>query len=180
MKVGVLGSGDVAKVLASGFLKHGHDVTMGTRTPSKLADWAKQNPKGRVASFADAAKSAELVVLAVKGTAAVEALRSAGAGTLAGKPVIDATNPIAEAPPTNGVLKFFTNLDESLMERLQREFPDAHFVKAFNSVGNACMVNPQFKDGKPTMFICGNDDTAKKTVTGLLAQFGWETVDMGK
>src|SRR5438093_269191 len=98
MKVGVLGSGDVAKVLASGFLKHGHEVTMGTRTPAKLADWAKQNPKGRVASFADAAKSAELVVLAVKGSVAADALRAAGAANLAGKPVIDATNPIADDP----------------------------------------------------------------------------------
>lgn len=179
MKVGVLGSGDVAKMLASGFLKHGHDVTMGTRTPDKLADWAKQNPKGRVASFTDTAKFAELVVLAVKGTAAADALRAAGAANLARKPVMDATNPIADAPPTNGVLKFFTNLDESLMERLQREFPGAHFVKAFNSVGNACMVNPQFKGGQPTMFICGNDESAKKTVRGILDQFGWETADMG-
>ncbi len=180
MKVGVLGSGDVAKVLASGFLEHGHDVTMGTRSPGKLAAWATQNPTGRVASFADAAKFAELVVLAVKGAAAADALRAAGALSLAGKPVIDATNPLSDAPPTNGVLKFFTNLDESLMERLQREFDSAHFVKAFNSVGNACMVNPQFKGGKPTMFICGNNEAAKKTVSGVLDQFGWEMADMGK
>ncbi len=180
MKVGILGSGDVAKVLGGGFLKHGHNVMMGTRSKGKLADWEKQNPKGRVGSFAEAAKSADLVVLAVKGTAALEALRAAGADHLAGKPVIDATNPIADAPPTNGVLKFFTNLDESLMERLQREFTKARFVKGFNSVGNPCMVNPQFKGGRPTMFICGNDDAAKKTVTGILEQFGWETADMGK
>jgi predicted dinucleotide-binding enzyme len=180
MKVGVLGSGDVAKVLASGFLKHGHDVMVGTRTLSKLADWAKQNPKGSVGSFADAAKFARLVVLAVKGTVALDALRVAGAANLAGKPVIDATNPIADAPPVNGVLKFFTNLDESLMERLQREFGAARFVKAFNSVGNALMVNPQLKGGKPTMFICGNDDAAKQTVRGIVDQFGWETADMGK
>ncbi len=180
MKVGVLGSGDVAKVLAGGFLKHGHDVMIGTRAPAKLTDWAKEYPKGRIGSFADAAKFGELVVLAVKGTAAQDALRAANATNLAGKPVIDATNPIADAPPTNGVLKFFTNLDESLMERLQREFGTVRFVKAFNSVGNACMVNPQFKSGKPTMFICGNDDPAKKTVSGILDQFGWETADMGK
>jgi predicted dinucleotide-binding enzyme len=179
MKVGVLGSGDVAKVLAGGFLKHGHQVMLGTRTASKLADWAKQNPKGSVGSFADAARFADLVVLAVKGDVALEALRAAGAANLAGKPVIDTTNPIADAPPVHGVLKFFTNLDESLMERLQREFADAHFVKAFNSVGNRLMINPQFKGGKPTMFICGNDDAAKRTVRGILDQFGWETADMG-
>jgi 8-hydroxy-5-deazaflavin:NADPH oxidoreductase len=180
MKVGVLGSGDVAKTLGSGFLKHGHDVTLGTRAPGKLADWAKQNPKSRIGGFADAAKFGELVVLAVKGTAALDALRSAKATNLAGKPVIDATNPISNAPPVNGVLKFFTNFDESLMERLQREFADVRFVKAFNSVGNACMVNPQFSGGRPTMFICGNDEAAKSKVSGVLAQFGWETADMGK
>ena len=180
MKIGILGSGVVAQALAGGFIKHGHDITLGTRTPAKLAEWAAKNPKGRVASFADAAKFGELVVLAVKGTVAADALRLADAANLAGKPIIDATNPIADAPPENGVLTFYTNLDESQMELLQREFSSARFVKAFNSVGNACMVDPQFKGGKPTMFICGNDDAAKKTVAGILDQFGWETADMGK
>ena len=180
MKVGVFGSGDVAKVLGAGFLKHGHEVVMGTRTTAKLAEWQKQNPKGKVGSFADAAKFGELVVLAVKGNAAAEVLLAAGTKNLDGKPIIDATNPIADAPPTNGVLKFFTHLDESLMERLQQEFPTAHFVKAFNSVGSVLMVNPQFKAGKPTMFICGNDESAKRIVNGVLEQFGWETTDMGK
>src|SRR5437879_4778356 len=179
MKIGVLGSGDVAKALAGGFLKHGHEVTVGTRSPAKLAEWVAKNPKAGVASFADAAKFGELVVLAVKGAVAADALRAAGAGNLAGKIVIDATNPIADMPPVNGVLRFFTNLDESLMERLQREFAEARFVKAFNSIGNAWMVNPQFAGGKPTMFICGNDAAAKTTVTGILDQFGWETADMG-
>jgi hypothetical protein len=180
MKIGVIGSGDVGKVLGSGLLKHGHDVMMGTREPAKLSDWAKQNPKGKFGSVSDAAKFGELVVLAVKGTVAAEALRAAGVANLAGKAVIDVTNPIADAPPTNGVLKFFTSLDESLMERLQREFGAVRFVKAFNSVGNACFVNPQFKGGKPTMFICGNDEEAKKTVSSILDQFGWEAADMGK
>src|SRR5215510_10401909 len=180
MKVGVIGSGDVAKSLASGFLKHGHNVVIGTRDSAKLKDWAAQNSGVRVGSFRDAAQFGQLIVLAVKGSAAMEALRQAGISTLAGKPIIDTTNPIAEAPPQNGVLKFFTNLDESLMERLQREFPDARFVKAFNSVGNPLMVNPQFKEGKPTMFICGNVEAAKQTVRRILDQFGWETADMGK
>ena len=179
MKIGIIGSGDVAKTLGGGFLKHGHDVVMGTRESAKLADWAKQNPKGRVAGFADAAHFGEVVVLAVKGTVTLEALRAADAANLAGKVLIDATNPIADAPPVNGVLKFFTTLHESAMERLQREFPGVRFVKAFNSVGANCMVNPQFAGGKPTMFICGNDEAAKKTVTAILDQFGWETADMG-
>jgi 8-hydroxy-5-deazaflavin:NADPH oxidoreductase len=93
--------------------------------------------------------------------------------------VIDTTNPIAETPPANGVLSFFTDLDESLMERLQREVPDARFVKAFNSVGNARMVDPDFPGGRPTMFICGNDEAAKGTVTEVLDGFGWDVADMG-
>jgi len=179
VRVGILGSGAVAKALAAGFLKHGHDVMMGTRDPSKLADWGRANARARIGSFTDAAKSSELAVLAVKGAAAAEALRAAGAANLAGKPVIDATNPIADAPPVNGVLRFFTSLDDSLMERLQREFPDLRLVKAFNSVGNARMVNPAYAGGRPTMFICGNDPGAKATVTKVLDQFGWDTEDMG-
>jgi predicted dinucleotide-binding enzyme len=180
MKIGVLGSGDVAKTLAGGFIKHGHQVVLGTRDTSKLKDFLAQHPGGQAGSFAEAAKFGEVVVLAVKGSVALDALNAAGAANLAKKPVIDATNPIADAPPANGVLKFFTDLDQSLMERLQAAFPEAHFVKAFNSVGNAMMVNPQFKGGKPTMFICGNDDKAKATVRGIIDQFGWETADMGK
>jgi predicted dinucleotide-binding enzyme len=180
MKVGVLGSGDVAKTLAGGFLKHGHEVMIGTRTPAKLAEWAEKSSKLRVGSFSDTAAFAELIVLAVNGKVGAEALRIAGADNLAGKTVIDATNPIADAPPVNGVMKFFTNLDESQMERLQREFTGANFVKAFNSVGKDSMVNPQFKGGKPTMFICGDSEPAKNAVAGILDQFGWEVADMGK
>jgi hypothetical protein len=179
MKIGVLGSGVVAQVLAAGFLKHGHAVMVGTRDTAKLADWKAKNPGAQVGSFSDTAAFGEVVVLAVKGTVAADALRAAGAAHLAGKPVLDATNPIAEAPPEGGVLRFFTSLDESLMERLQREFPAAHFVKAFNSVGNARMVNPQYAGGKPTMFICGNDAAAKSVVAGLTEQLGWEVADMG-
>ncbi len=180
MNIGLLGSGAVAKTLAAGFLRHGHKVKMGTREPAKLAEWAAQNRGVSVGSFADAAAFGEMIVLAVKGTAAGTVLNSAGAKNLAGKPIIDATNPIADLPPVNGVLRFFTTLEDSLMERLQREFPAARFVKAFNSVGNALMVNPKLAGGKPTMFICGDDEGAKKAVTGILDQFGWETADMGK
>jgi 8-hydroxy-5-deazaflavin:NADPH oxidoreductase len=181
MNIGILGSGDVGKALAAGFLKHGHQAMIGTRDAdsAKLADWVAQNPAGRVGNFAEAGRFGELLVLAVKGTVALDALRLAGAVNFAGKPVIDATNPIADAPPVNGVLRFFTTLDQSLMEQLQSAFPDAYFVKAFNSVGNSLMVNPELPGGKPTMFICGNDDAAKQTVRGILDQFGWETADMG-
>jgi predicted dinucleotide-binding enzyme len=179
MKIGILGSGDVAKALGGGFLKYGHEVMLGTRTTAKLSDWALKNPGARTGSFSDAASFGEMGVLAVKGTAASDVLQAAGQANLAGKTVMDVTNPIADAPPVNGVIKFFTTLDEALMERLQKEFPDVRFVKAFNSVGNAFMVDPQFKGGKPTMFICGNDDVAKRTVAGIVDQFGWEVSDMG-
>lgn len=179
MKVGILGSGVVATALGEGFLRHGHEVMLGTRSAAKLSDWAAKNPGAQIGSFSDAAAFGELLVLAVKGFVAADALNAAGRENLAGKPVIDATNPIADAPPSNGVLKFFTDLDESLMERLQEEFGDVRFVKAFNSVGSGSMVDPQFKGGKPTMFICGNDEAAKETVRGILDQFGWEIADMG-
>ena len=180
MNVGIIGAGAVGKALAIGFLAKGNHVIVGTRDTAKLLPWVGQNPKAILGSFADAAKFGEVVVLAVKGTAATEALRAAAPTDLAGKPIIDATNPITDAPPVNGVLKYFTDLDESLMERLQRQFPKAHFVKAFNSVGSASMVNPQFAGGPPTMFICGNDEGAKKTVAGLVEGFGWQVADMGK
>jgi predicted dinucleotide-binding enzyme len=179
MKIGVIGSGDVAQTLAGGFIKHGHEVKVGSRTPDKLAEWAAKNPSATLGSFADAAEFGELLVLAVGGKVAADALRLAGAANLAGKTVIDVTNPIGDGPPVNGVLPFFTDFKESLMEKLQHEFPEARFVKAFNSVGAADMVDPQFGGVKPTMFIAGNDEAARKAVTAILDQFGWETADMG-
>ncbi len=179
MKIGVLGSGIVAQTLAGGFLKHGYEVMVGTRDTAKLAEWNDKNPKARLGSFSDAAAFGEALVLAVKGTAAADALRAAGSSNLAGKLVMDAANPLADAPPENGVLRFFTKMNESLMEELQTEFPAAHLVKAFNSVGVARMVNPEYKAGRPTMFICGNDAGAKATAGRILDDFGWETADMG-
>lgn len=180
MKIGVLGSGVVAQTLAAGFLKHGYEVMAGTRDQTKLMEWATAHPRAFLGSFTDAGAFGEVIVLTVKGTAAAEALRAAGSARLAGKVIIDTCNPIADGPPVDGVLPFFTGPAESLMEQLQAEFPTARFVKAFNSVGSPQMVNPQYAAGKPTMFICGNDDTAKKSVTAILDKFGWETADMGK
>ncbi len=179
MKVGVIGSGVVGQTLAAGFVKHGHEVAIGTRDPAKLGEWAAKNPGAQVMSMAESAAFGEVVVLAVAGAAALEALEQAGAAGLDGKPVIDATNPIGGGPPVNGVLSFFTTLTDSLMERLQKAYPHVHFVKAFNSVGNAQMVNPQFAGGRPTMFICGDDVAAKKTVAAICDQFGWDVEDMG-
>jgi predicted dinucleotide-binding enzyme len=179
MKIGVIGSGVVGETLAGGFLKHGHEVMRGSREPAKLAAWrAAAGARAQAGSFADTARFGEAVVLAVKGTGAVEALDACGSAQ-DGKTVNDATNPHAEAPPVNGVLRFFTGPNESLLERLQGRAPRAHLVKAFSSVGSALMVNPALRGGKPTMFICGNDEGAKKQVAGLLDQLGWETEDCG-
>jgi 8-hydroxy-5-deazaflavin:NADPH oxidoreductase len=178
-KIGVIGSGQVGKVLAAGFKKHGHDVMIGSREPDKLNEWSASAGIA-TGDFAKTAAFADIVVLAVKGGIAAEALGLAGAANLRGKIIIDATNPIAEAPPQDGVLRFFTDLSESLMEKLQSAHPDAHFVKAFSCVGNALMVNPQLPGGRPTMFIAGNNDAARATVTRILDTFGWDAEDMGK
>lgn len=181
MKIGIIGSGIVGQVLGKGFLIEGHEVMLGTRNTSKeeVVKWKKENSKGQVGTFEDTAKFGELLVLATAGTAIEDAIRLAGVKNFNNKTVIDATNPIAPAPPENGVLKFFTTLDESLMERIQKIIPGAKLVKAFNSAGNAFMYKPKFPGGTPTMFICGNDAAAKKTVTGILTAFDWETEDMG-
>ncbi|MCB0764779.1 MAG: NAD(P)-binding domain-containing protein [Flavobacteriales bacterium] len=178
-KIGILGSGMVGQVLANGFIKHGHEVMIGTRHPEKLSEWQERNSEGSTGSHKAVAAWADIVVLATKGTAAEMVIRLCDSSDLNGKVVIDATNPIADAPPENGVLKYFTSLENSLMEQLQRTQPGARFVKAFNSVGNAFMVDPHFAEGRPTMFICGNDAAAKAEVTELLADFGWDAEDMG-
>ena len=179
MKVGVIGSGVVGQTLAAGFLKHGHEIEIGTREPAKLKEWSTKHPGAKVKTFAEAAAFGEALVLAVAGQVALEVLKLVGPKALQGKTVIDACNPIGGGPPVNGVLSYFTTLTDSLMERLQKAHPSAHFVKAFNSVGNAQMVNPHFVGGRPTMFICGNDANAKRVVTQFLDQFGWDTEDMG-
>lgn len=180
MKVAVIGSGVVGEVLADGFLKHGYEVMRASREVSKLKEWkTKAGAHALIGTFAEAAAYGELVVLAVKGAAAESAVQLCGPAVLKGKTVIDATNPIADKPPVNGVLQYFSDINSSLMEKLQRIAPEANFVKAFSSVGNAFMVNPQFAAGKPSMFICGNSDKAKGVVREVLTQFGWETEDMG-
>jgi predicted dinucleotide-binding enzyme len=179
MKVGVLGSGVVGQVLADGLLRHGHEVMRGSRDPSKLAAWkAHHGAHAHTGTFAEAARFGYMAILAVKG-AAVEAVAACGA-ELDGKAVLDATNPIADAPPQEGVLRFFTGPNDSLMERLQARAPAVRFVKAFSCVGNALMVNPDLPGGPPTMFICGDDEPAKHQATELLRQFGWGVEDLGR
>jgi hypothetical protein len=181
-KVGIIGSGNVAKALAGGFMDHGYEVMMGTRDESKLSSWTSASgKKPHLGTMSEAAQFAEIVVLAVKGFVAIEAIHLAGKENLTGKVVIDTTNPIDEStPPSNGILHLFTGPNESLMERIQEAVPGAHVVKAFSCVGNAFMVNPSFEQGRPTMFICGNEESAKTSVSNILDQFGWNVEDIGK
>jgi 8-hydroxy-5-deazaflavin:NADPH oxidoreductase len=180
MKIGILGSGDVGKTLAKGFLKYDYQVMIGSDHLEKLEQFKNENPNLEIATFEQSAQWADLVVLCVKGTAAEKVVEKVK-NHLSGKIVVDTTNPIADAPPQNGVLKFFTSLEESLMERLQKIAPNAQLVKALNSIGSGLMINPAFAGGtKPTMFICGNNEDAKKKVSDIVQMLGFEIEDMGK
>lgn len=180
-RVGVLGSGVVGRQLAAGFAGRGHDVMIGTRDPGKpeLVEWLSGDGAGISAGdFAQTAAHGELLVLAVLGDAAQEAIAEAGPENFSGKVVIDAMNPLDFSggfPPKLSICG-----EDSLGERVQRALPDARVVKAFNTIGNQYFVAPHFRDGRPTMLIAGDDDDAKRTVADVLADFGWpEPVDIG-
>ncbi|MGC9947508.1 MAG: NAD(P)-binding domain-containing protein [Bryobacteraceae bacterium] len=181
MKIGVLGSGIVGQVLGAGFIKHGHQAMLGTRDPGKpeVEAWVHATPGAKAGTFAEAARFGEMVVLAGLGRAVGSILELAGPANFDGKTVIDATNPIADGPPVNGVLQYTTGPNESLGEWIQAKLPAAHVVKAFNSVGNALMINPHFEQGVPTMFLCGDNAEAKAQVSAIAEQFGWEPYDCG-
>ena len=180
VKIGILGSGDVGKTLAKGFLKYDYQVMIGSDHVEKLEEFKKENSKVETGTFEQSAQWADLVVLCVKGTVAEKIVEKTKTN-LFGKVVVDTTNPIADAPPENGVLKFFTSFEESLMERLQKIAPDAQFVKALNSIGSGLMINPDFGGGiRPTMFMCGNNEDSKKKVSEILQKFGFEVEDVGK
>lgn len=180
MKVGILGSGDVARALGTGFVALGHEVRMGSRAADnpKTVTWAKATKgKGSAGTFADAAGFGEVVVLATFGMATGNAIRLAGVSHFDGKVVIDATNPLAfsDRGPSLAI-----SGSTSAGEENQKALPKSHVVKAFNIVNNAHMFRPSFPDGPPDMIICGNDAAAKKKVEGLLNDFGWPSVlDIG-
>ena len=144
-----------------------------------MADWVGDTPGAQAGTFDQAARFGETLVLAALGRAVDEIINQAGPANFEGKTIIDATNPLADEPPVNGVLKYTTGPNESLAERIQTKLPAARVVKAFNSVGNALMINPQFSQGMPTMFYCGNDERAKAQVAEIIRQFGWEPYDCG-
>jgi len=181
MKIGVLGSGVVGQVLGAGFLKHGHEAMLGTRDPKKkdVAAWLRETPGSSAGTFEEAAHFGEMLVLAVAGRAVADVIDLAGPANFEGKTLVDATNPLADEPPVNGVLKYTTGPNESLGEWIQVRIPAAHVVKAFNSVGNALMINPHFEQGVPTMFLCGDSAGAKAQVSAIVKQFGWEPYDCG-
>lgn len=180
-RVGVLGSGEVGRCLAAGFSGRGHEVMLGSREPGKpeLVEWLSGDGAGvQAGTFAEVAKYGELLVLALLGNAAEEVIADAGVENFNGKVVIDAMNPLdfsAGFPPKLAIVG-----DDSLGERIQRALPDAKVVKAFNTIGNPYFVDPGFSDGAPTMLIAGNDESAKRTVADVLADFGWsDIVDIG-
>lgn len=180
MKVGVLGTGDVGKVLGSAMIHLGHEVKMGSREASnaKSAEWKEKNgERASTGTFADAAKFGEIIFLCTLWSGTENVLQMAGPENLSGKVVIDATNPLVFEP--NQPPRLALGHTDSGGEQVQRWIPKAKVVKAFNIVGNAHMFHPSFEGGPPTMFICGNDPDAKKQLTDLLTQFGWETIDIG-
>jgi predicted dinucleotide-binding enzyme len=179
MKVAIFGTGDVGRALGRAFVTLGHDVKMGAREANnqKAVSWAKESgPKASAGTFADAAEFGELAVLATLGSANKDVLKAAGPERLAGKIVIDTTNPLDTSKGMPPGLSISGN--DSGGEEVQRTVPKSEVVKAFNIVGNAHMFRPDFPGGPPDMFFCGNEG-AKKRVGALLTDFGWNPVDIG-
>lgn len=182
MKIGVLGTGMVGETIATKLVRLGHTVRMGSRTAgnSKAAAWlASAGSNGSAGTFADAASFGEVLFVCTKGDGTIDALRAAGAPSLAGKVVIDISNPLDFSkgmPPS----LFISNTD-SLGETIQRTFPEARVVKTLNTVNCRVMVEPSLIPGDHDMFLCGNDAEAKATVRTILSDwFGWKhVIDLG-
>ncbi len=180
MKIGILGSGDVGRALGHGFVELGHEVRIGTRHPNqdKLQVWLKEHPrKTSVGAFSEVAAFGDLVIIATGWAGTENAIKLADPNNFSGKTVIDVTNPLdfsGGMPP-----KLAVGHTDSGGEQVQRWLRGAKVVKAFNTIGNAHMFRPQFTEGKPDMFICGNDGGAKKEATQLLTDFGWPVIDVG-
>lgn len=178
MKIGIIGSGSVARVLGSAYLKKGHQVMLGTRDANKLADWLETAGEGAaVGSFADAARFGDVVFLSVRADALQSAIDLAGAESFSGKTLIDLSNPMDFS---NGIPPSFTaTVGNSLGEQVQRALPEANVVKAFNSIGSAVMTDPFFDGEIATHLIAGDNDTAKAQASELIREFGWEVEDLG-
>ncbi len=180
MKIGIIGTGDVGKALGKGFAGLRYDVMMGSRDPKseKVQTWVKETgAHASAGTFAETAAFGEILTLATLWSGTENALSLAGANNIAGKVIIDCTNPLVFTP--NAPPSLALGHTDSGGEQIQRWAPQSHVVKAFNIVGAAHMVNPSFAGGPPDMFICGNDAGAKKTVTDILTSFKWNTTDIG-
>lgn len=177
--IGILGTGDVGRTLGAGLCALGHEVKIGSREPGsdKLREWRGQaGPLASTGTFADAASFGEIVILATLWAGTENALRLAGPGSLAGKPLVDTTNPLDFS---TGAPRLSLGHTDSAGEQVQRWVPRARVVKAFNTVGSPHMVKPLFPGGPPDMFLCGNDEDAKRTVAALCGELGWPTIDLG-
>lgn len=182
MKIGVLGTGDVGRALAAGLARRGHLVMIGSRDPSgeKVRQWLAETGHGTLAgTFQQSAEFGDIVILCVNWAHIEDVIRLAGAASFAGKLVVDTNNPLKfDADGQAPVLAVAHT--GSAGECIQRWLPDAHVVKAFNIVGHTHMVEPDFADGKPDMFICGNDADAKEIAIGIIESLGWpEPIDLG-
>lgn len=174
MKVGIIGSGSVAQTLAQGFLARGHDVLVGARDPKAKRDL--KLGKARLGTFSEAARHGEVLVLAVHGANVAEAVKLAGPEAMAGKLVLDTSNPLDFGP--RGAHKP-ASIPDSCLQVAQRAAPKAHFVKAWNCTPGAQMVDPRFKEGRGDQVICGDDAAAKEQAKRILAEFGWNAIEAG-
>jgi 8-hydroxy-5-deazaflavin:NADPH oxidoreductase len=181
MNIGILGSGEVGQKLGGGFIELGHHIKIGTRDPNqeKIKEWIKKSGDSASAgTFSQAASYGQLIVVATSWNGTLEAIRMCDPKDLVDKTVIDVTNPLDFS--AEGLPKLAVGYTDSAGEIIQRLLPEANVVKAFNTVGNPHMVHPEFPNGPPTMFICGNNDNAKKTVINeFLTKLGWESIDIG-
>jgi hypothetical protein len=192
VNIAVLGTGMVGRAHAARLAELGHTVTVGTRDPQATlartdadqmgnppyAEWAAGHPEIQLATFADAAAGAEVVVNATNGASSLDVLTLAGADNLAGKVLLDVANPLdfsAGLPPT-----LFVKDTDSLGEQIQRTFPEARVVKSLNTLNADLMVNPEKLPEGSSVFVSGNDDAAKATVTALLKEYGHsDIIDLG-
>ena len=183
MHIGVLGTGTVGRTLSQALVDRGHEVRMGSRAAGneKAVAWAEQaGPLASEGSFADAAAFGEFVVNATAGAASLAVLQAAGAEQLAGKVLVDVSNPLDTSkgmPPTLTVCN-----DDSLGEQIQRAFPEVRVVKTLNTVTAAVMVDPGLVPGSHAIFVCGDDAAAKQQTSILLTEFGWpegRVLDLG-
>jgi predicted dinucleotide-binding enzyme len=181
MKIGVLGTGMVGRTIATKLVELGHEVMMGSRTATNesAAEWVAAAGEGASqGTFADAAAHGELLFNCTNGAASLDAIGAVRPEDLAGKVLVDVSNPLDSQRPPG----LFVASSDSLAERIQRAFPEARVVKTLNTVNCEVMVDPGKVPGEHDVFVCGNDDAAKATVVELVRSFGWpaeHVVDLG-